>query len=95
MSKLPATRIQFDKVERLRKVMLLSANDMAKVLGVSRMTYYSWVNGAPMRATREEFVRVRLRQMVELADGPWRNIAAALEPSARLPKLLTLLKATE
>jgi predicted transcriptional regulator len=90
----PLTRINFEKVERLRKVMLLSASDVAKVFGVTRMTYYSWVRGAPMRASREMYVREQLRAMLEVADGEWRNIAATVEPSARVDKLLALLNST-
>jgi len=45
--------LDFTKVEALRKHMLLTTRDMAELLGVSRMTYYGWVSGKPMRKTNQ------------------------------------------
>lgn len=36
--------LDFDKIEALRYQMGLTSTGMARALGVSRMTYYSWVN---------------------------------------------------
>ena len=51
MPDLPAHGIDFAKVEMLRRHMLLSVSDMAKVFGISRVTYYSWVRGGNIRIT--------------------------------------------
>ena len=50
MSKFP---LDFSKVEALRRHMLLTTSDMAEVFGVSRMTYYGWVKGKPLRKANE------------------------------------------
>jgi DNA-binding XRE family transcriptional regulator len=41
--------LDFRKVEALRKHMLLTTSDMSELLKVSRMTYYGWVKGKPLR----------------------------------------------
>jgi DNA-binding XRE family transcriptional regulator len=56
--------LEFSKVEALRKHMLLTSLDMAGLLGVTRMTYYGWVRGKPMRPTNDEAVRVMLRKLL-------------------------------
>lgn len=38
--------IDIAKIEALRQALLLSATEMAMLLGVSRITYYNWRNGA-------------------------------------------------
>lgn len=64
--------LDFKKVEALRKHMLLTAGDMAELLGVSRMTYYSWVRGKVPRKTNDGNVRRLLRQMLVLIkDHGW------------------------
>lgn len=66
------TPIDFTKVEALRKHMLLTINDMASLLGVTRMTYYGWVRGKPLRKTNEASVRVVLKQLLSvMVDDKW------------------------
>jgi DNA-binding XRE family transcriptional regulator len=66
------TPIDFTKVEALRKHMLLTTNDMASVFGVSRMTYYGWVRGKPLRKSSDEAVRTVLKQLLSLmVDDKW------------------------
>ena len=66
------TPIDFSKVEALRKHMLLTTNDMASVFGVSRMTYYGWVRGKPLRKSSDEAVRTVLKQLLSLmVDDKW------------------------
>jgi DNA-binding XRE family transcriptional regulator len=66
------TPIDFTKVEALRKHMLLTTNDMASVFGVSRMTYYGWVRGKPLRKSSNEAVRTVLKQLLSLmVDDKW------------------------
>jgi len=58
--------LDFSKVEALRKHLMLTTADMAKLLGVSRMTYYGWVNGKRMRKANDEAVRSMLRLLLKL-----------------------------
>lgn len=62
--KAPRTPLDFRKVEALRRHMLLTISDFAGLLGVSRMTYYGWVRGQPLRQANDEKVRVMLRRLL-------------------------------
>lgn len=62
--KAPRTPIDFRKVEALRKHMLLTTSDLAGLLGVSRMTYYGWVRGTPLRQANDDRVRVMLKRLL-------------------------------
>jgi len=64
--------LDFTKVEALRKHMLLTTRDMSELLGVSRMTYYSWVAGKPMRETNRLYVRTMLKRLLAvMTDHRW------------------------
>lgn len=64
--------LDFQKVEALRKHMLLTVKDMSELLGVSRMTYYGWVRGRSIRKANEEATRKILRKMLALVrDQHW------------------------
>lgn len=64
--------LDFAKVETLRKHMLLTTSDMAELLGVSRMTYYAWVRGKPLRKSNDESVRVTLKRLLAvMTDHGW------------------------
>jgi len=42
------------------------------VFGVSRMTYYGWVRGKPLRKSSDEAVRAVLKQLLSLmVDDKW------------------------
>lgn len=56
----------FSRVEALRKHMLLTTRDMSELLGVSRMTYYGWVNGKSIRKSNEESVKTMLRKLLAI-----------------------------
>lgn len=64
MTTTPKPPLDFTKVEALRKHMLLTTTDMAKLLGVSRMTYYGWTRGKPMRQASDEKVRAMLKRLL-------------------------------
>jgi len=86
--------IDFTKVEALRKHMLLTTSDMASLLGVSRMTYYGWVRGAPPRRANEEFVRGMLRKLLAIMANGWpMPEVIAADQKQRKERLLELLKA--
>lgn len=64
--------LDFAKVEALRKHMLLTTSDMAELLGVSRMTYYGWVKGKPLRKSNDESVRKMLKRLLAvMTDHGW------------------------
>lgn len=85
--------IDFDKVEELRKHMLISVSDWAPMMGASRMTYYKWANGlARPRMRREDDLRERIRKLVAVLAAGWPDPeTVGLEPTARAAKLLALL----
>lgn len=63
--------LDFSKVEAVRKRMLLSQADMAKLLSVSRMTYYSWVCGKPLRKVNEDKVKRMLKKLLYAVAQGW------------------------
>lgn len=91
---MPKSPLDFDKIEALRKHMLLTTTHMAKVLGVSRVTYSGWVSGKPIRKGNDEKVRGKLKQLfLVLTEKEWpQPEVIAMTGPQRLTKLLELLK---
>ena len=84
--------LDFTKVEALRRHMLLSIRDISMVLGVSRMTYYGWLKGKPLRKSNDAKVREKLRQLLEIMKEGWpQPEVIALESVSRRQRLLELL----
>ena len=68
----PKPPLDFAKVEALRKHMLLTTQDMSELLGVSRMTYYGWVKGKPLRKSNDDTVRGMLKKLLAvMTDHGW------------------------
>ena len=88
------TPIDFAKVESLRKHMILTTSDMARLFGVSRMTYYGWVRGKPLRKSSDKEVRVVLKQLLSiLVDDKWPTPdVIAMESVQRKERLDELMK---
>ena len=64
--------IVFEKVELVRQHMQLTIKDMCELLGVSRASYYKWVEGGPIRERNEKKVKDILRQLLPLLkNGAW------------------------
>lgn len=87
------SEIDFTKVEALRKHMLLTTVNMAQLLGVSRVTYYSWVKGGAVRRENQQRVRRVLRQLLDIMTThgwPQPHIIAST-PKQRMEALLELL----
>ena len=64
--------LDFNKVEALRKHMLLTTASMAELLGVSRMSYYSWLKGAKPRKANEYLIRAKLKKLLYvLTEHNW------------------------
>lgn len=62
----------FQSVENLRKSMLITTRDMADLLGVSRMSYYSWLRDKPLSEKSLSRMKPRLRKMLQIvADHGW------------------------
>lgn len=84
--------LDFTKVEALRKHMLLTTGNMAELMGVSRMTYYGWVKGKPIRKKNDEKVREVLRQMLTMLSDGWpQPEIIALDQKQRFQRLLEIL----
>ena len=84
--------LDFTKVEALRRHMLLSVRDIAMVLGVSRMTYYGWLKGKPLRKSNDAKVREKVRKLLEIMKEGWpQPEVIALESVSRRQRLLELL----
>lgn len=90
----PNTPIDFTKVEALRKHMLLTTDNMASLFGVSRMTYYGWVKGKPLRKSSDTAVRARLKQLLSvMVEDKWPPPdVIAMEQPQRKERLDELLK---
>lgn len=83
----------FAKVETLRRHMMLTTGDLSKLFGVSRMTYYGWVKGKPIRKSNEERVRKVLKKLLfVISDHHWPTpdmiAATSKERMQRLTQLL-------
>jgi len=88
--------LDFKKVEALRKHMLLTTSNMAELLEVSRMTYYGWVKGKPIRQKNDDKVREILRKMLSILNDGWpQPQIIALEQKERFERLLEIFKENE
>ena len=88
--------LDFKKVEALRKHMLLTTSNMAELLGVSRMTYYGWVKGKPVRKKNEDKVRDILRKLLSILNDGWpQPEVIALEQKMRFERLLEIYNKNE
>jgi len=84
--------LDFTKVEALRKHMLLTTGNMAELFAVSRMTYYGWVKGKPIRQKNDDKVREILRKLLSLMSEGWpQPEVIALEQKYRFQRLLEIL----
>ena len=84
--------LNFTKVEALRKHMLLTTGNMAELLGVSRMTYYGWVQGKAIRKKNDEKVRDTLRELLTVMSEGWpQPEVIAIEQKERFQRLLEIL----
>jgi DNA-binding XRE family transcriptional regulator len=89
---MPNPVLDFTKVEALRKHMLLNTTQMAKFLGVSRVTYSGWTKGKPIRKGNDAKVRVALRKMfavIESHQWPMPEVIA-MTPAIRFNTLLEM-----
>lgn len=86
-------RLDFAKVEALRKHMLLTVQDISDLFGVTRATYYGWLRGKPIRKTNDATVRAVLKQLLAVMtqhSWPMPEIIAA-DQKQRKERLQELL----
>lgn len=89
--------LDFDKIDALRRHMLLTKENMAELFGVSRITYYTWLKGSKPHKKREEKIRVLLRKLVQCVakeKWPMPSVFVAEQPD-RLLQLQELLATIE
>lgn len=86
--------IDFNKVEILRRHMMLTAADLADIFQVSRQTYNNWLQGKPLRPTNEKHVKRTIRQLLAIVkEQNWPDEAVRnLDQRARVQRLLVLLR---
>jgi DNA-binding XRE family transcriptional regulator len=88
--------LDFKKVEALRKHMLLTTSNMAELLEVSRMTYYGWVKGKPVRKKNDDKVREILRKLLSILNDGWpQPEVIALDQKLRFERLLEIFNKNE
>lgn len=76
--------------------MLLTTSNMAELLGVSRMTYYGWVKGKPVRKKNDDRVRDMLRKLLVTMENGWpMPEIIAIEQKFRFKRLLEVLEEKE
>jgi len=93
MTQAPSNPLNFAQVEEVRRQMLITTSTMAKVFGVSRMTYFKWVKGEPMHKTRIEHTRSCMRKVLAVVmEHNWPTPeVAGLTPKERGERLLALI----
>jgi len=87
--------VDFAKIEALRRHMRITQGEMAKVFGVSRLTYIRWVQGTSLKPTNASRVRDTLRRIMGLVRAqqwPTPDVVA-LPADIRCQRLLALLDA--
>ena len=88
------TTLNFEKVEVLRRHLMLTTTEIAEVFGVSRITYYNWVNGTPLRAKNLANAKKVIRKLVAaVKEHNWpTEEVRQLDQKQRLQRLLALLE---
>ena len=73
--------------------MLLTTSNMAELFTISRMTYYGWIKGKPVRKKNHDRVISTLRNLLKVMENGWPqpNIIA-LEQKDRFKELLEVLE---
>lgn len=86
--------IEFDKIEALRKHMLLTVNSLVTIYGTTRVSYYNWLKGAKMRKSTSDHIRKVTRKLLTvMTQHGWPNdpVFVASQPE-RLKMLQDILE---
>lgn len=89
----PLKPIDFQKVEALRRHMLLTVKDICMFFGVSRETYYNYMKGSYPRLKQEEKLRSSIRELLyAMTEHSWPmpDVIAAM-PRDRYAMLLKVV----
>lgn len=62
------TKEDFEKLEVLRKHMLLNKKEFASLFGASRITYYNWLKKGLRRKQRVKPIKRTIRKLLYLAQ---------------------------
>lgn len=86
-------RITFEKIDALRRHMLLTHTQMARLLGVSRVTYYNWKKAGYPAERNVTKTRAILKDMLRvMTEHEWPTPAiVAMDQDERLIELQRLL----
>lgn len=86
--------ISFAKIDSLRKHMLLSKTQMARLLGVSRVTYHNWQSAGQLPTRGSGYTKKVLREMLRIMiDHSWPTPqVVAMTPDERLEELQRLIE---
>lgn len=64
--------LDISKLEILRNHLMLDKSSMARVLGVSRVSYHAWLSGGTIRQSNLDYVRSTLRKVIAvIKDHQW------------------------
>lgn len=88
------TTLNFEKIEVLRRHLMLTTTEMAEVFGVSRITYYNWVHGTPLRTKNLTHAKKVIRKLVTIVkqyNWPTEEVRQ-LDQKQRLQRLLALMQ---
>ena len=88
------TTLNFEKIEVLRRHLMLTTTEMAEIFGVSRITYYNWVNGTPLRAKNLANAKKVVRKLIAIVkqfNWPTEEVRQ-LDQKQRLERLLALMQ---
>lgn len=92
----PDTKLtpKFENIERVRKSMLITMAQLAELIGVTRATYYNWVQGKPVKHVNKVKLKAVMNSLVSLAVIHNWPTQEALQASRkeRFELLKTLLK---
>lgn len=87
-------RIAFEKIDSLRRHMLLTNSQMAWLLGVSRVTYYNWKKQGYPAERNATKTRAILKDMLRvMTEHEWPAPAiVAMDQDERLVELQKLIR---
>ena len=88
--------VTFAKIDALRRHMLLTHTQMARLLGVSRVTYYNWRSAGRPAERNMPKTRAILKDLLRvMTEHEWPTPAiVAMDQDARLLELQKLVRVT-
>jgi len=88
-----ARSIPFDRIDSLRRHMMLTRGQMARLLGVSRVTYYNWRAAGQVAPRNMVYTRKVLKELLRImVDHEWPSPhVVAMESDERLVELQKLV----